>query len=54
MSKLCPSTFFWAFSIALLMSLCSIGSPSSIPSFSMIGEIRSEPKIRSRSSSSER
>ena len=33
MSKLCPSTFFWAFSTARLMSGCSIGSPSSIPSF---------------------
>src|SRR3989304_1835958 len=51
MSKLWASTFFWAFSTALLMRLCSIGSPSSIPSFDMIGAIRSDPKIRSRASS---
>src|SRR4030067_273475 len=43
MSKLWASTFFWAFSIALDMRLCSMGWPSSIPSRSMMDDILSSP-----------
>ncbi len=51
MSKLWPSTRFWAFSIALLRKLCSMTSPSCIPMRSIRPEMRSDPKIRIRSSS---
>ncbi len=51
MSKLCPSTFFCAFSMARLMRPCSIGTSSSIPSRSMSPVMRSAPKMRIRSSS---
>ena len=54
MSKLRPSTFFWAFSIARLIMRCSIASPSWRPRRSIQGLMRSEPKMRSRSSSRER
>ncbi len=51
MSKLWPSTFFCAFSIARLMKVCSMGTSSSIPSFSIKPVMRSAPKMRMRSSS---
>ena len=54
MSKLCPSTRFWALSMDLESHLCSMTSPSCIPSRSIQLEMRSEPKIRIKSSSSER
>ena len=54
MSKLCPSTFFCAFSIALLIQGCSIGTSSSIPRRSMSLVMRSAAKMRIRSSSSDR
>src|SRR4030067_1022043 len=44
MSKLWASTFFSAFSTALLTRIGWIGSPSWLPSFSMRGEIRAGPK----------
>ena len=53
-SKLCASTFFWAFSIALETMPCSIGTFSSIPSLSIILAILSEPNILRRSSSNDK
>ena len=54
MSKLWPSTFFWAPSIDLVSQGCSICSPGFMPSFSMSPLMRSEPKMRISSSSSDR
>jgi hypothetical protein len=54
MSKFWPSTRFCALSMARLSSLCSITSPSCMPKRSIHPEMRSEPKIRIKSSSSDR
>jgi len=54
MSKLCASTFSCALRIARVIRRCSIGTPSSMPSRSIRFCMRSAPKMRSRSSSSER
>ncbi len=54
MEKFWASTCFCARSIARVTIRCSIGTPSSIPSRCIRPEIRSDPKIRIRSSSSER
>ena len=48
------STLFWAVSIERVRSGCTSSSPSFIPIRSMTRAIRSEPKSRIRSSSSER
>ena len=54
MSKLCASTLFCEFSIALDTSLFSIGMSSSMPSLFINPEILSEPNIRIRSSSNDK
>ena len=54
MSKLRASTFCCAFSSALLIQGWTIASPSLRPRFCSIVSMRSEPKMRIRSSSSER
>ena len=48
------STCFWARSMALVTMPCSIGTPSSMPSCCIRPEMRSDPKIRIRSSCSDR
>ena len=52
--KFWPSTCFWARSMARETMPCSMGTPSSIPRRSIRPEMRSDPKIRMRSSSSDR
>ena len=54
MSKLRASTFCCAFSSALLIQGWTIASPSLRPSFCSMESMRSEPKMRIRSSSSDR
>ena len=54
MSKLWPSTFFCAFSTARDTMRDSIGTPSSMPRRCIRPWMRSAPKMRSRSSSSDR
>ena len=54
MAKFCASTCFCARSIDLVTIPCSMGTPSSMPRRSMRPLMRSEPKIRIRSSCSER
>ena len=54
MSKFCPSTRFCAPSMALVSQGCSIGSFSWTPKVSISFAMRSEAKIRIRSSSSDR
>ncbi|MNX97450.1 hypothetical protein D3C86_1298180 [compost metagenome] len=49
-SKLRASTFFWARSSALLIHGWTIASPSFRPSFCNMLSMRSEPKMRIRSS----
>ena len=54
MSKLCASTFFWAFSIARVTHGCSMTSSFSIPSRSIMDLTLPLAKIRIRLSSSDR
>ena len=54
MSKLRASTFFCAFSSALLIQGWMIASSSLRPSFCSMPSMRSEPKMRIRSSCSDR
>ena len=54
MSKLRTSTLRCARSIAPVSMRASIASPSCMPSRFIRPEMRSEPKMRSRSSSSDR
>ena len=54
MSKLRASTFFCAFSSALLIHGWMIASSSLRPSFCSMPSMRSEPKMRIRSSCSDR
>src|SRR5437867_3538699 len=49
-AKFCASTCFCARSIDFVTMPCSIGTPSSMPSFSIRPLMRSEPKMRMRSS----
>jgi hypothetical protein len=51
MSKFCPSTRRWAFSIERLTSGLSIGTSSSMPRRSIHTESLSPEKMRMRSSS---
>ena len=51
--KVVVSTLRWAFSIARVIWLCSMGWSSAQPSRSMMPAIRCEPNRRIRSSSSE-
>ena len=53
MSKLRASTFFCAFSSDLFIQGCVIASPSCRPSVCSMLSMRSEPKMRIRSSSSD-
>ena len=54
MSKLWASTFFWAPSMERVSQRCSMGSPSSMPSVSISLAMRSDAKMRIRSSSRDR
>ena len=54
MEKFCASTCFCARSIDFVTIPCSMGTPSSMPRRSMRPLMRSEPKMRIRSSWSER
>src|SRR6266542_2529305 len=52
--KFWASTCFCARSIALVTILCSMGTPSSMPRRCIRPEMRSDPKMRIKSSSSDR
>ncbi len=53
MEKFWDSTCFWARSMARETMACSIGTPSPMPIRAISPEMRSLPKIRMRSSSSD-